>query len=70
MYRTGFVPQQYVIDVISKNSFNKKMSNYRNEQRRIYNDIENNNNGFEVMLDEEIRNFSKNNKCSCGNYRE
>ncbi len=62
MYRTGFVPQQYVIDAICESRFKRKQSAYRNYQRNIYESIENNDERFKVMLDDEIRKIKQFNK--------
>lgn len=67
MYRTGFVPQQYVVDAICESRFKREKSAYKNYQRNIYESIENNDNRFEVMLNDEIRKISKFNRYECGN---
>lgn len=55
MYRTGFVPQQYVVDAICESRFKREQSARRNYQRNVYESIENNDERFKVMLDDEIR---------------
>ena len=65
MYRIGFIPQQYVVDAICESRFKRKQSAYRNYQRNVYESIENNDNRFEVILDDEIRNIRKFNRNEC-----
>ena len=54
MYRTGFVPQQYVVDAICESRFKREQSARRNYQRNVYESIEYNDERFKVMLDDEI----------------
>lgn len=54
MYRTGFVPQQYTVDAIYESNFKRKQSARRNYQRNVYESIENNDERFGKMLDNEI----------------
>ena len=49
MYRTGFVPQQYVVDVIAESRFKREQSARRNYQRNVYESIEYNDNRFDNM---------------------
>ena len=36
MYRTGFIPQQYVVDAICESRFKREQSARRNYQRNVY----------------------------------
>lgn len=54
MYRTGFVPQQYVVDVIAESRFKREQSARRNYQRNVYESIEYNDNRFDNMLHNEM----------------
>ena len=54
MYRTGFVPQQYTVDAIYESNFKRKQSARRNYQRRVYESIENNDERFDDVLNDEI----------------
>lgn len=54
MYRTGFVPQQYVVDAIYESQYKHKRSAYRNYQRNVYESIEYNDNRFDEILNDEI----------------
>lgn len=54
MYKIGFVPQQYVVDAIYENRFKREQSAYRNYQRNVYESIENNDNRFDDVLNDEI----------------
>lgn len=54
MYRTGFVPQQYVVDAICESRFKREQSARRNYQRNVYESIENNDNRFDNMLHSEM----------------
>ena len=54
MYRTGFVPQQYVVDAIYESRFKREQSAHRNYQRNVYESIENNDNRFDNMLHSEM----------------
>lgn len=65
MYRVGFVPQEYIVDTICENRFKREQSAYRNYQRNVYESIENNDNRFEVILNEEIRNIRQFNRNEC-----
>ena len=62
MYRVGFVPQEYIVDTICESRFKREQSAYRNYQRNVYESIENNDNRFEVMLDDEIRKIKQFNR--------
>ena len=54
MYRTGFVPQQYVVDAICESRFKREQSTRRNYQRNVYESIEYNDNRFDDMLHNEM----------------
>lgn len=54
MYRIGFIPQQYVVDAICESRFKREQSAYRNYQRNVYESIENNDNRFDDILNDEI----------------
>ena len=62
MYRTGFIPQAYVIEAICESRLKRERSAYRNYQRNVYESIENNDDRFEVMLNDEIRNIRQFNR--------
>lgn len=62
MYRTGFVSQQYTVDAIYESNFKRKQSARRNYQRNVYESIENNDERFKVMLDDEIRKIKQFNR--------
>ena len=52
--RTGFVPQQYVVDAIFESQLKRQNHKKRNYKRLAYESVEHNTE-FEVMLDDEIR---------------
>ena len=54
MYRTGFIPQQYVVDAICESRFKREQSARKNYQRNVYESIENNDNRFDNMLHNEM----------------
>ena len=54
MYRTGFVPQQYVVDAICESRFKREQSARRNYQRNVYESIEYNDDRFDNMLHNEM----------------
>lgn len=54
MYRTGFVPQQYVVDAIAESRFKREQSARRNYQRNVYESIEYNDDRFDNMLHNEM----------------
>lgn len=54
MYRIGFIPQQYVVDAICESRFKREQSAYKNYQRNVYESIENNDNRFDDVLNDEI----------------
>ena len=62
MYRTGFVPQEYIVNAIYESNFKRKQSARRNYQRNVYESIENNDERFKVMLDDEIRKIKQFNR--------
>ena len=62
MYRTGFVPQQYTVDAIYESNFKRKQSARKNYQRNVYESIENNDERFKVMLDDENRKIKQFNR--------
>lgn len=65
MYRTGFVPQQYVVDAICESRFKREQSARRNYQRNVYESIEYNDERFGEMLDDEIRKIKQFNRYEC-----
>lgn len=60
----GFVPTMYVQEAIFQNMEKRQKSAQRNHKRRVYEEIENNNE-FEVMLDDEIRKISRTDRYAC-----
>lgn len=52
--RTGFVPQQYVVDAIFESQLKRHNHKKRTYERLVYESVEHNTE-FEVMLDDEIR---------------
>lgn len=52
--RTGFVPQQYVVDAIFESQLKRHNHQKRNYKRLAYESVEHDRE-FEVMLDDEIR---------------
>ena len=52
--RTGFVPQQYVVDAIFESQLKRHNHQQRTYKRLAYESVEHNTE-FEVMLDDEIR---------------
>ena len=52
--RTGFVPQQYVVDAIFESNLKRQNHKKLNYKRLVYESVEHNTE-FEVMLDDEIR---------------
>ena len=62
MKMIGYVPPVYQLDAMADNMSKRRRSNELNYQRQVYEAIENNNE-FGVMLDDEIREISRNNKC-------
>ena len=62
----GFVPSMYVMETICDNREKRQRSANRKYQRLAYEFAENGNNeeSFEVMLDDEIRKISGVDKCS------
>ena len=52
--RTGFVPQQYVVDAIFESNLKRQNHKKRTYERLAYESVEHNTE-FEVMLDDEIR---------------
>ena len=65
-YLTGFIPTMYVEQVMCENRKKRQRSANRNYQRMMYEFAENGNNeeSFEVMLDDEIRKIREVDKCS------
>lgn len=63
MRMIGFVPQQYVVEAVYESRFKRQQSKKRNYERMVYESIENKNEEFGVMLDDEIRKISKVNWC-------
>lgn len=67
--RTGFVPQQYVVDAIFESQLKRHNHQQRTYKRLAYESVEHNTE-FEVMLDDEIRKISGFNPFTCRDYRE
>ena len=63
MRMIGFVPQQYVVEAVYESRFKRQQSKKRNYERMVYESIEDNDERFGVMLDDEIRKISKVNWC-------
>lgn len=59
MKMVGFVPQQYVVEAVYESRFKRQQSKKRNYERMVYESIENNDERFGVMLDDEIRKISQ-----------
>lgn len=59
MRMIGFVPQQYVVEAVYESRFKRQRSKKRNYERMVYESVENKNEEFGVMLDDEIRKISK-----------
>ena len=62
MKMIGYVPPVYQLDAMADNMSRRRRSNELNYQRQVYEAIENNNE-FEVNLNDEIREIKQNNKC-------
>lgn len=63
--RTGFVPQQYVVDAIFESQLKRHNHQKRTYKRLVYESVEHNTE-FEVMLDDEIRKIGGFNPFACG----
>ena len=63
--RTGFVPQQYVVDAIFESQLKRHNHQKRTYKRLAYESVEHNME-FEVMLDDEIRKIGGFNPFTCG----
>ena len=70
MRMIGFVPQQYVVEAVYESRFKRQRSKKRNYERMVYENMENNNEEFGVMLDDEIRKIGGFNPFTCGVYKE
>jgi hypothetical protein len=66
----GFVPQQYVVEAVYESRFKRQQSKKRNYERMVYESIEDNDERFWVMLDDEIRKIGGFNPFTCRDYRE
>lgn len=65
MRMIGFVPQQYVVEAVYESRFKRQQSKKRNYERMVYESIENNDERFGVMLDDEIRKIGGFNPFTC-----
>lgn len=70
MRMIGFVPQQYVVEAVYESRFKRQRSKKRNYERMVYENMENKNEEFGVMLDDEIRKIGGFNPFACRVYRE
>lgn len=62
MYKCGFIPNEYIGDVIYQSRIKRHNSAKRNYQRKVYECIEND---MEMMIDEEIGKIGKINRFAC-----
>lgn len=70
MRMIGFVPQQYVVEAVYESRFKRQRSKKRNYERMVYENMENKNEEFGVMLDDEIRKIGGFNPFICGRSQE